>query len=276
MIPNSFLEWVKIKEARLVGGTEAVSNPFLYLDQKQGDFVYFGVHDLAKFYKSNGFLPSTLDIATVLPKTGRIEDANSINRTISVLTDKDPFKFGYKKLETRDQREKRKTKNVDTINLSANHLVDITSMLGTGAELSGQKLWLVVDGNTPFQQKIMQQIRKKEAERKTQVDPTPKSYDVNPDQVANVRNWLTGKGSQAEIPAAQANFNQLMPNEPEETPQQRHYRLRKRGLLSGDNMKLRGQIQSGTLPDTTSGLDVASFNPLWKPNNDDKIYAYFD
>lgn len=176
MIYN-FSEWCKVR--RLYKESEDGHDPFLHSQQKQGDFVYFGVHEISKSYREKGSLP-TLDADTVMKKAGQIVDNDHVNQTVKVYMPEDPFHYGYHKLETPDARKKRKKKldddGVHEISLPASTLQNITHMLDKTTSLGDNKLWLVIDGNTKFQQELMKEIRKKEVGKRSSV-PQNRHYD---------------------------------------------------------------------------------------------------
>lgn len=151
---KTFMEWC-IKET---------TNPFLHMQQKQGDFVYFGVHDISKKYRETGELP-VLREKDLMDKLGQCVDADHVEQTISVYAEQDPFRLGYRKLESLNSRRKRKGKMEDSIHeidIPVDSLRDITHMLGEDADLGDNKLWLVIDTNSSFQQSLMKAIRRKE------------------------------------------------------------------------------------------------------------------
>lgn len=161
-----FTEWMK---ARRFAEDSGEHDPFISLQQKQGDFVYFGVHDLARQYKENGSLPK-LDVDTLMKKIGQCVDADHVEQTVKVYCEQDPFHFGYHKLETAEARKKRRSKMDDDtheVNLPVSSLQDITHMFGDVGE---HKIWLVIDGQSKFQQSLMKEIRKKEVGKRKEAE----------------------------------------------------------------------------------------------------------
>ena len=162
-----FTEWMK---ARRLVENSSESDPFISLQQKQGDFVYFGVHDLARQYKESGSLPK-LDVDTLMKKIGQCVDADHVEQTVKVYCEQDPFHFGYHKLETPDARKKRRSKMDDDtheVDLPVSSLQDITHMLADKGQLGDHKIWLVIDGHSKFQQNLMREIRKKEVSKRNE------------------------------------------------------------------------------------------------------------
>lgn len=183
---HNFLEWLEDRRS-LVNEENGAEDPFMSIPQKQGDFAYFGVHDLAKYYKQTGQLPGELDPQMIMSKMGQIVDADPVNMSVTIYSEQDPFHFGYRKLENRTQRSKRKKKmermedKTVQVNLPTAYLQDITHMMGGGAGLNGHRLWLVVDARTQFQQALMREIRKKEAQKSQGLNPPVPPMD-SPDQ----------------------------------------------------------------------------------------------
>lgn len=175
MTQTSFLAWIYERKLNLKENINYM-DPFIMLDQKAGDFVYFGVHDLAKSYKLNGFLPD-LDLQEMSAKLGQIVDADPVNQTVSIQTHRSPWYYGYKKLE--DQRTRDKRKNAAepaSVKVPVKSLIDINHLM-TGTQL-GHNLWLVIDTTSKYQDNLMREIRKKEFERAntTQI-PRPITHD---------------------------------------------------------------------------------------------------
>lgn len=157
-------------------------DPFVTLHQKRGDYVYFGVHDLSKYYRDNGGLPN-LNIQQAWPKMGQVVDADPIDQTVTVLSDKAPFHYGYKKLEDKSVREKRRARGETnaTVKLPVNNLIPITHMFtGLG---SNENVWLVIDGNTQYQQDLMREIRRREVERAHAPPQSPYQFRMQNRQI---------------------------------------------------------------------------------------------
>jgi len=180
-----FKEWAK--EAT----KSRINNPFVSMQQNQGDLVYFGVHDLANFYKENGHLPN-LTAGQISNKLGKITNADHVNQTVRIITHQEPYKFGYRKLETTKDRELRKRmmhktgNNFTEFNIPITYLQNISHMLTDQQMLNGGKLWLVVDGNTKFQQNLMKEIRKKELSKDSLLQPETSPQDhieIHPEYV---------------------------------------------------------------------------------------------
>ena len=147
----NFYNW--IEEKRLL--QEAIDNPLLDMKQQDGDKVYFGIHDLDRYYKVHGSIPS-LEFADIMNKTGEISDTDPVDSTVLVSISKDPFQFGYHNLETKSQRDRR-NKRKEGLKLPIGSLIDISHLID-----GEHKVWLVVDQKTKYQSGLMKQIRKKE------------------------------------------------------------------------------------------------------------------
>lgn len=172
-----FTEWMKARRLVEDSGGE---DPFISLQQKQGDFVYFGVHDLARQYKETGSLPK-LDVDTLMKKIGQCVDADHVEQTVKVYCEQDPFHFGYHKLETADDRKKRRSKMEDgthEVDLPVSSLQDITHMFGGKEEVGEHKIWLVIDGQSKFQQNLMREIRKKEVGKRKEAEENDSRIDM--------------------------------------------------------------------------------------------------
>ncbi len=160
----NFTEWVQLKKIN-----EECDDPFIHLPQQQGDFVYFGVHDLARQYKENGTL-NKLNIDYLMKKIGQCVNADHVEQTVKVYCEKDPFHFGYHKLEDSKARKDRKSKmddDIHEVDLPVSSLQNITHMFNK-EELGKHKIWLVIDGQAKFQKDLMKEIRKKEISKEKQ------------------------------------------------------------------------------------------------------------
>jgi len=146
-----FNRW--INEKKLL--REATDNPLLDMTQQEGDKVYFGIHDLDRYYKTHGGIPS-LEFADIMNKCGEITETDPVESDVFVSVPKDPFHFGYHALENKSQRDRRK-KRGDNVKIPASSLIDISHLID-----GEHKVWLVVDGKTKYQSGLMKQIRKKE------------------------------------------------------------------------------------------------------------------
>ncbi len=231
----SFTEWVQSKENPIEEAVQLPRNmrqdPFLSMQQHAGDFVYFGVHDLARFYRENGYLPN-LQMQKIVNKVGQIVDADPVEQTVTIATSRDPYHFGYKRMEDTATRQKRKQKGETTakVTVPVAHLQNINHMLA-GAPVT-QTLWLVVDGNTPYQQNIMREIRKKEHARTQPMQPnqTPMSpaNPASPQRIGRIRDFLRTNGQPGESEPASLNFQQLSGEKPQPPLQQ--FMLRNRNI----------------------------------------------
>jgi hypothetical protein len=191
----SFLKWSCLKES---------ADAFTSLDQKQGDIVYFGVHDLSKKYKQDGKLPE-INLNDISGKKGEIIDADPIDQVVKVSVSKAPFHYGYRKLENEKDKMKR-FMNADgqmEVKISVDNLKDISHLVNS----DGPKIWLVIDGNTTYQKNLMREIRRKEMEKSNNepTSPATRHYDNDDDlsieepevdymHVAHFNPTITGKG----------------------------------------------------------------------------------
>ena len=146
---NNFNNWV-LKKQLLQNENHS---PLLDTKQQVGDRVYFGIHDLNRYYKTHNCVPP-LDFADIMDKTGEITDIDPVEDTVSASVSKAPYHLGYHSLENKNQREKR---GKNHIQLPISALLDFSDFVD-----STHKVWLVVDHNTKYQSGLLKQIRKKE------------------------------------------------------------------------------------------------------------------
>jgi hypothetical protein len=151
MTLDNFNGWIEQK--RLL--QEAIDNPLLDMKQQEGDKVYFGIHDLDRYYKTHNGIPS-LEFADIMDKTGDIKEVDPVERYVFVSVSKDPYNFGYHNLENKSQRDRRK-KRGENVKLIASSLIDISHLID-----GEHTVWLVVDNKTKYQSGLMKQIRRKE------------------------------------------------------------------------------------------------------------------
>ena len=159
---------------------EATDNPLLDMSQEEGEIVYFGIHDLDRYYKAHNCIPP-IDFSDIMDKTGEITEVDPIESEVHVKVEKDPFHFGYHGLENKAQRDKRKKRGGD-ITLPSSSLIDISHVIG-----GERKVWLVVDSKTKYQAGLMKQIRRKEmiaymdkeaSETEYMLDDTDDPFDI--------------------------------------------------------------------------------------------------
>ncbi len=158
MLECNFSKWMALREQ----SENTSSDPFTTLQQKQGDIVYFGVHDLAKQYKQSNSLPM-MSMDTIGEKKGEITDADPVDQVVSVAVTKAPFHYGYRKLEGKKEKMRRYMREDGQmeVQISVSNLIDISHLVSD----SNSKVWLVIDGNTSYQKNLMREIRKKEVDR---------------------------------------------------------------------------------------------------------------
>lgn len=159
---RSFSEWCNAKRIN------EANDSFVDVPQKKGDFVYFGIHDLSKQYREEQQLPK-INPDNLMKKIGQCVNADGVDRTITVYCEKDPFHFGYHKLEDAESRKKRHSKMEDStheLTLPISSLIDITHLLEDNYDIGENKIWLVIDSKSKFQQDLIKEIRKKEISKR--------------------------------------------------------------------------------------------------------------
>jgi len=135
------------------------------MSQNKGDIVYFGIHDLSKIYRDQGFLEK-LNLFNVFDKKGEIIDLNPINQTITIKLEKSPFEYGYRKLS--------KCLKNNKIIVPANDLINITYMI----EDEIMPVYLLIDGSTKYQKNLIKAIRRRELEKNKEIhQPKTRHYD---------------------------------------------------------------------------------------------------
>lgn len=150
---TKFNEWVEEKNLL----KEAMDNPLLTMQQEEGDKVYFGIHDLDRYYKIHNTIPP-LEFADIMDKTGEVSEVDPVDCKVSVVVDKDPYHFGYHNLESKFQRDRRKKKGEKAIlKIASDCLIDVSHLID-----GEHKVWLMVDSKTKYQSALMKQIRRKE------------------------------------------------------------------------------------------------------------------
>jgi hypothetical protein len=157
MAKYGFFNWKQTKENIHL---ETSNNIFTSLPHNKGDLVYFGIHDLSKGYRANGQLP-TLSLFDIFDKKGEITNVDPIRQTISLSTDKPPFNYGYRKLETDKTKRFMRDDGKIEIKIPAYNLQNITHIM----EDDTIPVWLVIDGNTNYQKELMKAIRRNEIKR---------------------------------------------------------------------------------------------------------------
>ena len=279
MIKTNFLEWVQYREEQ--------ADPFITLQQKAGDVAYFGVHDLAKFYKANKSLP-TLGMDQIQLKTGQVVDADPVNQTITVATQQAPYHYGYRKL---DGSAKKKTdeQGQNLVTIPVTSLQNVSHMFDQQPEGA---IWLVVDGNTKYQQGLMRAIRKEEfqkahASQQPEMDPNMGMDDTGMDQD------MSGMG-----PDMGMDPNMMGQNQPQMQgmdPNMGMQGMSGMGPDMGMDPSMMGdptamaqppqpqfQMKNRQVVPAGQQLDLAHFDPtitskdrFWKRHNDRRFYGYY-
>lgn len=159
---NGFQKWVALREYAEGDALPAGYDPFTTIPQKQGDAIYFGLHDLSRSHRETGSLPN-LTMAQIGSKMGEITNADPIDQSITVSVDKAPFHYGYRKLESPKDKSRRfmDAEGKMSIKIPIGSLQNISHLMGDG----DKSIWLVVDGNAKYQQGLMKEIRRKEVEK---------------------------------------------------------------------------------------------------------------
>jgi hypothetical protein len=167
-----FNEWTQ--ERKLL--QEYADNPLLNMEQKEGEKVYFGIHDLNRYYKTHGNIPE-LEFSDIMDKTGEISDVDPVDSEVLVTLERDPFHFGYHNLETKSERERRRKKEgLCQVKIPSNWLIDVSHLIE-----GEHKVWLVVDQKTKFQAGLMKQIRKREMKAYMDKDTAGGVYHLDDD-----------------------------------------------------------------------------------------------
>jgi hypothetical protein len=175
MAKYGFSTWKTAKNNIIV---ENLNNTFVNLPHKKGDLAYFGIHDLSRRYRENGCLPS-LSLFDIFDKKGEIVDLDPVNQTIILSLDKPPFNYGYRKIESERDKERRYMRDDGKIELKIPiyNLQNITHIMDDDTI----PIWLVIDGNTNYQKELIKAIRRKERVKSELENlpqpPTTRHYD---------------------------------------------------------------------------------------------------
>ncbi len=253
MINTRFSKWLCIRESLVneydLNGSQV--DPFITLHQKSGDLVYFGIHDLAKSYRENNVLPE-LNQQEIADKLGQIVDADPVDQTVTVQTHQAPWHYGYKKLEDKRTRDKRKQMSQDPseqaqVKIPVKSLMPITHMM----KGSQSNLWLVIDASTKYQEGLIREIRKKEFERAQgipqQVANTPMNQPVNQQHVAVDQNTKD------------------------------RFLMQGRNIMHNPQFKPEMPMMPMNINNEFEGFDptILSYDRYWKIHNDTKKYRYY-
>ena len=246
MINQTFKEWAEkrktLDESKVI--RREIENPFLHVDQSQGDFVYFGVHDLFNYFKENGRVPKELPFQKVSQKMGQIKDIDQKKNTVKVALPAPLTKMGYRSLKSKTDKNGQFYVNVPIGDLS-----DFTTLMGSGATLSGDKLWLASSNN--HQKKKMRQL--KNAEMRQQAELQNRLDQIAPQQKPLPKNDpLAGLFSQPSTnitPDEPSGLDQMFaPQKPAGAPLQK--------FVGRQNSDFFDRIKN------QSRLDVAHYDPL--------------
>lgn len=141
---------------------EVKSNAFIEPSCQKGDLVYFGIHDLSKYYRENGSLPS-LSLFDIFDKKGEIVHVDPVSQRATLILEKTPFYFGYRKIESDRDKEKRYMRKDGKIEIK----IPIVNLENMSSIMNDDSIpvYLVIDGNTKYQKNLMKALRRKELER---------------------------------------------------------------------------------------------------------------
>ena len=158
---SNFFEWKLTKNQNIKN--ETIGDGFIKMPCDIGDFVYFGIHDLARNYREKGCLP-TLSLYDIFDKKGEIIKIDPVGQTATLLLEKTPFSYGYRKLDASLQDGSKKYLRKDgkiEFKIPVENLKSIVSIM----EDDVIPVHLVIDGDTKYQKKLMMALRRKEIER---------------------------------------------------------------------------------------------------------------
>jgi hypothetical protein len=169
---KNFNQWQKSKEI-----TESTSGSFLDIPQKVGDIVYFGIHNLSKYYRENNKLPK-IDLYEIFSKKGEISKIDPAGSSVTISMDCVPREYGYRKLENGSCNSRKYMSagslSKFSIKVPISYLTDISHMLD--GDIS---IFLIIDGETNYQKKLLKIIKNKEinkSKNKT-FNPLTRNYD---------------------------------------------------------------------------------------------------
>jgi len=280
-----FSEWAQLRRQREQLDEARAADQrgsFAYFDQQPGDKVYFGIHDLTKYFNQHGNLPPRLSPEMLQGKLGEIDDADQANSALIVLVDQPLRSLGYNKLS--DQQPKRGVKP-GTVRIRKHNLEDISSWVGTG-----DRVWLVVDQDAIHQRGLYRAIQTyrlglNKPQQQPQMDP-----NITGDEVNAARNWLTQKDSEQAAPEP----NPLGIQQPQHADRQykMYNKVQPPTLNARDSgqrsiFRDRARAKNNIFDEPADPRQFAhteyegeefmetGYNWWWKGYNDNKIYSYY-
>jgi hypothetical protein len=173
VLNKNFSNWKDLRENTNVQNKSL--DIFTKIPQEKGDIVYFGIHDLSKYYRENKKLPD-LNLYDIFEKKGEIIDVDPANQQVKISMNKTPFQYGYRKLENEKDKMRRYMRADDKIEIKipTSSLQDISHLI----DAEGLPVYLVIDGNTKYQKSLIQAIRKGEIKKANQPkSPSTRHYD---------------------------------------------------------------------------------------------------
>lgn len=136
--------------------SEKLSNKFFEMPFSKGDIVYFGIHDLSKKYRENNCLPN-LSLYDVFNKKGEISSLDPISQMLIVSLEESPFNLGYRRLNACQNYNSKKLQ----VKIPSSYLQNITHIM----EDDSINVYLIIDGETKYQNKLLKYLRKREIDK---------------------------------------------------------------------------------------------------------------
>lgn len=156
----SFQEWV-IQEAATADMRTDIGRGYKF---NIGDWLYFGIHELAREVKANKKLPlwQPQDLIHAMRPVVDISPTGAPDggELVWVKSDKTPSQLGYRKITGRNGAKVKEVKDGYLIGIPAEWVEDVTQVFGTGGQLSGSKLGLPYDRGIPSQTRLINMIRR--------------------------------------------------------------------------------------------------------------------
>lgn len=287
MIYNSFLEWVAEQQANEAMVTslppDVMAKNFSYFEQKQGDMVYFGIHDIMKAVKETGDLPPLIDPSQVIAKGGQIVEADPTTESLIVTTQQAPWHYGYRNLEDTRSRQNRAKKGIEIIKvpIPKYFLEDISAWV-PGAGAGGRRVWLVIDRSTSLQKKLHQLIIRKRMEREQQSQQAnPMEPQIDPNDQARVdalfKQPQQGLKQVQMEPGNPQGLDALFGVNKPKAPPLQQFMMQNRNVIKTDPNQMR---QGRPRMPWDDEVEVAHYNPVssqwgWKVHADEKKYDYY-
>ena len=173
MLNNSFSNWKKLRESTCIHQENV--NVFAKVPQEKGDIVYFGIHDISRYYREHDKLPD-LNLYDVFEKKGEIIEVDPVSEIVKISMNKTPFQYGYRRLENEKDKMRRYMIADDKIEITIpiSNLQDISHLF----EGNDVPVYLVIDGNNKYQKSLIKEIRKNEVKKSNQIKmPFTRHYE---------------------------------------------------------------------------------------------------